>query len=323
MTGIQIVKPDIEFITPKYFGEWAERGMELMEECGRVSHKSEGRIEPGSAAPFLNRIAVRMGHESILEHFGYTVCFIGSRSMSHQLVRHRLAAITQESQRYCDYSSDKKAPGETLKVIMPPSILGTKDLWGKTIEERALRTSDGLVVVRDDGEEIPLRKHLLALGEARDLPAESLEGAYVWCEDQIRAYKAYLRERARGIPSEDARYHLPNSCKTEVYTTYNFRMWRHVLGNPVSGRALNDHAQWEIKMITMKALEMFREHLPDLFKDLGTKMTFEEDEWRIMADFLNDISVESLDEALVAYDMPKTARRLFKEKLAKMGVIGN
>lgn len=317
MPGIHIVSPSVEFITPKYFGAWEEPAMKLMEECGRVSHKSEGRMSPGSAAPFLNRVAVTQGHESILEHFGYTVCFIGSRSMSHQLVRHRLAAITQESQRYCDYASDKKAPREILKVIMPPSILGgLKTLWDKTIT-----TAAGLMISGVEGAtDLTLRSYLLDLAEKEDLSAEVIEGAYKWCEDQIRAYESYIRERSRGIPSEDARYHLPNSCKTEVYTTYNFRMWRHVLGNPVSGRALNDHAQWEIKMITMQCLEMFREALPDLFDDLPN-VTFSQKEIKIIGDIMSCIEVADLEDAMDAYDFSKTARRVFKQKLARIGVL--
>lgn len=47
------------------------------------------------------------GHHSVFEHIYYTFHISGiSRACSHQLVRHRLAAITQRSQRYCDESND-------------------------------------------------------------------------------------------------------------------------------------------------------------------------------------------------------------------------
>lgn len=49
-------------------------------------------------------------------HMTMTYRLIGSRSMSHQLVRHRLAAYSQESQRYCD--GVKKG----FQFIIPPSI---------------------------------------------------------------------------------------------------------------------------------------------------------------------------------------------------------
>ena len=311
MPSIYIVPPRAEFITPKFWDNWNVDAMRLMEECGRVSHKSEGRITPESAAPFLNRIAIRMGHESIIEHAGFTVCFVGSRSMSHQLVRHRIGAITQESQRYCDYSSDAKAPDGTLQVIMPPSIMGTDALWNCAVST----SDDGLIIGRSGGRTL-LRDYLRALVDSQGLDPGMVENGFCWCRDQMTAYRAYLQARERGIPSEDARSHLTNACKTEVYVTYNFRMWRHVLGHPNCGRALNDHAQWEIKMITMQALEMFRETLPDLFMDLGTKITFEKDELQVIHRLINDGGV--IRELTNKVGMGKTARTKFWEKLDRM-----
>lgn len=317
MSGIQIVRPSVEFITPKFWDNWNINSMRLMEECGRVSHKSEGRITPTSAAPFLDRISIRLGHESIIEHAGFTACFIGSRSMSHQLVRHRLAAITQESQRYCDYSTDKKAPDNILKVIMPPSIMGSKGLWDCVVTE----TDDSALIMGAPGGRTTLRSFLQQITEKESLTKEAIENAYDWCRDQINAYKAYLRARERGVPSEDARSHLTNACKTEVYVTYNFRMWRHVLGHPNCGRALNNHAQWEIRMIMMEALEMFREALPDLFNDLGKKITFEKDELAVIHTLIN--SGGGVDDLCQNVGMSKTATSKFWEKMALMKDISN
>jgi thymidylate synthase (FAD) len=55
---------------------------------------------------------LRHGHESVLEHASATVRLITSRTVSHQLVRHRLASPSQESQRYCDY-------GQGVRFIVP------------------------------------------------------------------------------------------------------------------------------------------------------------------------------------------------------------
>jgi thymidylate synthase ThyX len=52
------------------------------------------------------------------KHMTLTYKLIGDRSMSHQLVRHRMAAYSQESQRYCNYG--KKG----FQIIKPPSIIG-------------------------------------------------------------------------------------------------------------------------------------------------------------------------------------------------------
>jgi thymidylate synthase (FAD) len=43
----------------------------------------------------------------VLEHSLLIVKITTARSISHQLVRHRLCAFSQESQRYCNYSKDK------------------------------------------------------------------------------------------------------------------------------------------------------------------------------------------------------------------------
>lgn len=43
------------------------------------------------------------GHLSVFEHASFTFAIEGvSRSLSHQLVRHRLASYSQKSQRYVD-----------------------------------------------------------------------------------------------------------------------------------------------------------------------------------------------------------------------------
>lgn len=51
----------------------------------------------------LIRRIVASGHHSILEHVSFTFALEGiSRSCSHQLVRHRLASYSQQSQRYVE-----------------------------------------------------------------------------------------------------------------------------------------------------------------------------------------------------------------------------
>ena len=90
--------------------------MERLEECGRVCYKSEDSITEGSAEKFLKGIISR-GHEAVLEHCSFTVKFICDRGVSHEIVRHRLAAYCQESTRYCNYSKDKY--NNEITVIEP------------------------------------------------------------------------------------------------------------------------------------------------------------------------------------------------------------
>lgn len=109
---MKIIKPSVEFITPLN----GKVIMERLEECGRVCYKSEDSITEGSAEKFLKGIISR-GHEAVLEHCSFTVKFICDRGVSHEIVRHRLAAYCQESTRYCNYSKDKY--NNEITVIEP------------------------------------------------------------------------------------------------------------------------------------------------------------------------------------------------------------
>lgn len=90
----------------------------LIESAGRTCYKSECKITEDSAEGFVKKIlAPEQPHESVIEHFNVTVRFICDRGFSHELVRHRLAAYSQESTRYCNYSNEKF--GNEITVIRP------------------------------------------------------------------------------------------------------------------------------------------------------------------------------------------------------------
>ncbi len=93
-----------------------EQMLKNIERAGRVCYKSEGRITNGSAVDFVNRI-IKNGHESVLEHEKISVCVICDRGISHEIVRHRIASYSQESTRYCNYSSEKF--GKEITVVSP------------------------------------------------------------------------------------------------------------------------------------------------------------------------------------------------------------
>ncbi|MBM4237083.1 MAG: FAD-dependent thymidylate synthase [Euryarchaeota archaeon] len=58
---------------------------------------------------------VGMGHHSVVEHACYTFSVEGvSRALTHQLVRHRIASYSQQSQRYVSL--------ERPNYVVPPSI---------------------------------------------------------------------------------------------------------------------------------------------------------------------------------------------------------
>ena len=63
----------------------------------------------------LVRKLVEMGHFSTLEHVTFTFAIEGvSRVLTHQLVRHRIASYSQQSQRY--------VKEHDFETIMPPTI---------------------------------------------------------------------------------------------------------------------------------------------------------------------------------------------------------
>lgn len=66
------------------------------------------------------RSIIERGHESVLEHVSISVRFIVDRGVSHELVRHRLASLSQESTRYCNYSKD--GFGREITVIEPTAL---------------------------------------------------------------------------------------------------------------------------------------------------------------------------------------------------------
>ncbi len=93
-----------------------EQCLALLEGAARTCYKSEDKIRPGSAKALLARI-IRTGHESVLEHASACVRIICDRGISHEIVRHRLCAFSQESTRYANYSQNKF--GSEISVIRP------------------------------------------------------------------------------------------------------------------------------------------------------------------------------------------------------------
>jgi len=93
------------------------------------------KIESQDQVKFIEKLA-EMGHHSPLEHAYFTFGVEGiSRACSHQLVRHRIASYSQQSQRYVDEHSGKH--GGVFDYIIPPSIVkcGLKEKFEKLMED--------------------------------------------------------------------------------------------------------------------------------------------------------------------------------------------
>jgi thymidylate synthase (FAD) len=72
-------------------------------------------IEDIDADKVLSRI-VGMGHHSVIEHAVFTFSVEGvSRALTHQLVRHRIASFSQQSQRYVSMESASYVEPHTVE----------------------------------------------------------------------------------------------------------------------------------------------------------------------------------------------------------------
>ena len=77
---------------------------------------------------FLEKI-MSLGHRSVLEHASFTFGIDGvSRVTSHQLVRHRIASFSQQSQRYVSHS-------ERFAAVIPPTISGQPEALARFEEQ--------------------------------------------------------------------------------------------------------------------------------------------------------------------------------------------
>lgn len=127
-------------------------------------------------------------HQSPFEHISFTFGIEGiSRACSHQIVRHRIASYSQQSQRYVDLK-------DTFQYIVPEAIRSNekaKEIYSKMMESEF----EGYREIAD------------ALTE------EYTKG--VTDKTKITA----LRKKAL----EDARFALPNACETKIIMTMNAR----------------------------------------------------------------------------------------------------
>ncbi|MGD0057644.1 MAG: FAD-dependent thymidylate synthase [Methanomassiliicoccales archaeon] len=95
------------------------------------SDKPAGELLRGMKGKNPDRVLeniVGMGHHSVIEHAIYTFSVEGvSRALTHQLVRHRIASYSQQSQRYVSM--------DCADYVIPPSIEGN---MGAEMEFRKL-----------------------------------------------------------------------------------------------------------------------------------------------------------------------------------------
>lgn len=166
--------------------------------CARGAGTCVNREIPAEGKETGLRRALESGHESVAEHAVFTFAVSGiSRACSHQLVRHRLASYSQQSQRYVDM--------EDFEYVIPQSIAENK------------------------------RKLLCIDDSDGNLVKTTIEAMYDEAMKEIGLIYRMLTDS--GVPEEDARYVLPNACATNIIVTVNARELRHMAEERMCSRA--------------------------------------------------------------------------------------
>ncbi|KXB05953.1 hypothetical protein AKJ53_01690 [candidate division MSBL1 archaeon SCGC-AAA382F02] len=124
------------------------------------SNKGASEIQESEDEEELKRVlrkTVEQGHTAVIEHANFTFSIKGiSRACSHQLVRHRIASYSQQSQRHIK-------PGEE-KFVVPPSIKENSQALENFKEalEKAWKTYEDL----SENEDVPLEDSRFLLPNA-------------------------------------------------------------------------------------------------------------------------------------------------------------
>lgn len=213
--------------------------LESIEEIGRVCHKTENKIEPGSAKNFVQKYAIDLHHETLLEHVTMTFKVVCDRGISHELVRHRIATFHQESTRYCRYRNN-------LTFIKP---LFFKELPLGEFHSLKEITSYSNSNPNFDGEQNIIWYNSL-----------------LWVSSMLQIETCYIDMLNNGLAPQEARSVLPNSLKTEINLTMNLRELRHFFNLRLAFAA---HPQ----MIEVARLmfSIAQEKVPLVFDDISLK----------------------------------------------------
>ena len=101
---MKLILPTFEIINP----ESRDAGVAMLrriETFARISHRSEDRQTDDSWERFIQAVVLQHADWSVTEHCSATVIFRLDRGVTHELVRHRIGAYTQESTRFVNYGN--------------------------------------------------------------------------------------------------------------------------------------------------------------------------------------------------------------------------
>ena len=217
---------------------YTPEGEKLIASAAKLCYSPVGidKIEEGldekEIESFLS-LLVDLKHESPIEHISFSFAVEGvSRTLTHQLVRHRIASYSQQSQRYVKL--------DQFEYIIPPAI--EKNKRARAIFIQAMEED---------------QKHY-------DQMANILEEEYYndFIEEGLSERQAKSKAEKQAI--EDARYVFPNACESKIVLTMNARS----LINFFRLRTCN-RAQWEIRRMAIEMLKQVKAVYPSLFKNAG------------------------------------------------------
>ena len=237
----------------------------VVAQAGKLCYSAVGvdeitqKLTEEEIARYVNMLA-SIGHESPLEHVSFTFAIEGiSRACTHQIVRHRIASYSQQSQRYVKL--------EQFEYIIPPAIESNPEAKRIFIEamERDQKAYDELVDLLL--EDILIDKHAADYGSCiREILKENPDAV----PDRSKVLDLYaekfLKEygKAEKQAIEDARYVFPNACETKIVITMNARSLLHFFNVRCCNRA-----QWEIREMATEMLKECKKIAPALFKKAG------------------------------------------------------
>lgn len=108
------------------------KALQKIEWCGRISHRSEEAQTQDSWQRFIKAVVFDHGDWSIVEHANVTIDMLVDRGITHEWVRHRLCAFTQESTRFVNY--EKKMPPSFIEPDFGEHQVERAYLWRMSIE---------------------------------------------------------------------------------------------------------------------------------------------------------------------------------------------
>ena len=211
---------------------------------------------------FIDRL-VKLGHESPFEHVTFTFGIEGiSRACSHQLVRHRIASYSQQSQRYVD--------GENFDYIIPPAV-NESTITHRVADDIAYSTEDVFNTAMREARKnyITLRDDLYYSQVGKWFRQHGIVASTEDYQDFSKANKRIANIMIKKA-CEDARYVLPNATTTKIICTFNVRS----LWNFFKHRLCN-RAQWEIREVAEEMLKLCIEVAPKLFQKCGPSCVHE------------------------------------------------